>query len=99
MPGHSDTPCKMRGRLRLGVIRKLTPPDQPAIGQQEPLFRAEGDLDRECAGLLAIKLERRQKVNILDRLDVPVGSHAKGSLRKRLDPNHARQYRGALDAM
>ena len=59
----------------------------------------EPRFDRDRARLVAVKLEWRQEVDVLDCFNLPTGCDRQGRFREALDSHYAGQNRRAVDAV
>src|ERR1019366_10119910 len=58
-----------------------------------------GGLDDHCARLMAVELERREEIHVLNGLDMPAGQRPQSSFGKCLDPHNAGQHGRAVNLM
>src|SRR5450755_3671211 len=82
--GKSHHSREMGCHLRLRLIRKRPAPNQTAIREQFVFLRVYGRLNRHRTPLIPVELERRKKVYVLERRDVPAGNEALCSFGKSL---------------
>ena len=90
---------EVHGPLRLIGAGHFALGRQPALGDQVVAVRAKQRGDGQRARLVAVELQRRTEIHVLDGSDVPVGRQQPGGLRERLHAHHARQHRRAVDAV
>ena len=90
---------KVRGHLRLRLIRKWPAAKQSAIGDQGVSARMNRCFDRQRARLAPVELERRQEIHVFNHFDMPAGKQAQGSFGERLDAHDSGQHRRTVNLM
>ncbi len=98
-PLEADAAAEVDRLLRLGLPREDAASDEAALRLDGVARGAEDRLHADGAGLVAIELERREEVDVLDRGHPEAGHESRRGLREGLDPHDAREDRGAVDAV
>src|SRR5690242_10576732 len=83
--GHARAGCEMSGHLGLSLIWQRPAAEQLTVRNHIVARRMKHRLNGQRARLASIELERRKKVYVFDRRNMPAREHAGSRLRKRLD--------------